>query len=208
MNKLIYLIFTTFLLIGLSCYGQTETFITDTSKITYLLPPNNTDIDSVVIIKDYEKGFSNWKVYFDKDKKQLAYESIISGDTCTKVDYWRNGNIKKMTIMVKGEDDFYRWWCDIQYYKNGQLIVKWCPYQFTEKTLITRFYPNGRKQMEWTQFQMGAVGMFTWWHDNGQKESEVNFENYVEEGERKYWDRDGNLIKTELWKSGEVVSPE
>jgi antitoxin component YwqK of YwqJK toxin-antitoxin module len=207
MSKVIYFIAITFLLIGLSCYGQTETFITDTSRINYLLPANNTDIDSVVTIKDYEKGFSDWEIYFNKSKKQLAYESIINGDTCTKIDYWRNGNLKKKTLLVKGKDNYFRWWCDIQYYQNGQLIVEWCPSQFNEKTLITRYYPNGKKQMQWTQFQIGAVGMFIWWHDNGQKESEVNYENNVEEGERKYWDKEGSLIKSEMWVNGEIVSP-
>lgn len=205
-RKIKYILTLSILLVGIDCLSQIETFITDTARVTYFQGNNYTEIDSIIAIKDYEQEYSEWKIYFDKDKRQLAFESILTGDTCTKIDYWRNGLIKKKTIMVKGGDNFYRWWCDIQFYQNGQLIVKWCPYQFTEKTLITRYYPNGKKQMEWTQFLMGAVGMFTWWHDNGQKESEVNFENYVEEGERKYWDRKGNLIKTEMWKNGEIVS--
>tara|TARA_B100000809_G_C14903342_1_gene447060 strand:- start:108 stop:737 length:630 start_codon:yes stop_codon:yes gene_type:complete len=205
-QKIKYILTLSVILAGLNCFSQIETFISDTARLTYFPNSNNIEIDSIIAIKDYEKEYSEWKIYFDKNKRQLAFESILNADTCTKIDYWRNGTIKKKTVMVKGKDSIYRWWCDIQYYQNGQLIVEWCPSKFNDKTLITRYYPNGKKQMQWTQFQIGAVGIFTWWHDNGQKESEVNFENNVEEGERKYWNEDGVLIKTEIWKDGEIVN--
>ena len=206
--KLKHILTISILLSGLNSFSQIETFITDTTRLTYLPTDNYAEIDSIIAIKNYDQEYAEWKIYFDNSKKQLAFESILNADTCTKIDYWRNGSVKKKTVMVKGKDNVFRWWCDTQYYQNGQLIVEWCPYKFNERTLITRYYPNGKKQMQWTQFQIGAVGMFTWWHDNGQKESEVNFENNREEGERKYWDKDGNLIKIEIWKNGEVISPE
>ena len=101
----------------------------------------------------------------------------------------------------------YVWLCHYEGCENGQKIINWCPYLFVNKTLITRYYCNGNKRIEYTQFEDKWDGLFTEWYENGFKKEQVNFINNNMEGEKKYWDNKGNLIKIELYQSGVLKTP-
>jgi antitoxin component YwqK of YwqJK toxin-antitoxin module len=206
-TKVKNLIIISFLILFASYgFGQDESFvISDTNNVIYDTSPSAEELDSVVLRKDYPKHYSNWKVYYDKNKTQLAFESHLDGDTCNTVDYWRNGGVKRKSTYVN-HDNFFIWWCTEHYYRNGQLIVIWCPSQFSERTLITRYFSNGKKQMEWTQFQIGVDGDFIRWHENGIMESRATYILNKEHGKWSYWNKEGILVKEEIWEDGELIN--
>ena len=45
----------------------------------------------------------------------------------------------------------------------------------------------------------------TGWYDNGQKETGGNYKDGKEDGLWTYWDKDGNVTKTETYKDDELV---
>ena len=49
------------------------------------------------------------------------------------------------------------------------------------------------------------VGVFTWYHMNGEKESEVTFVNGEKEGDQIFWSESGEVVKHEVYKSGELL---
>ena len=199
-TNIIVFILSSFLL---SCFGQTSYFLGDTTHFKYInVFPANPDIDSVIFIKEYEKRYTDWTIYFEKNKKKLAYKSVVKSDTCSITNYWRNGKIKSIdTYVNKGKYDF-RLSCSDSYCQNGQQIVHWCT---DANFFVTRYYCSGKKQMEWTSNGIGVEGLIIKWYENGQKLSQGNFANNMQEGEWKYWDDKGKLLKVEIWKEGSLT---
>jgi len=201
MNNKIIIIILFLNLLFISSFGQSTHFLTDTTDFIYTnkFPFANADTDSVVYIKDYTKRFTDQAIYFDRDKRALAYKSVVRSDTCIISNYWRNGKLKSRdTYLNKGKYD-YRKSCSDLYCENGQLIVHWCA---EVDFFVIRYYCSGKKQMTWTHDGIGAKGPMVKWYENGQKFWEVNYINNMEEGEWTYWDEKGKLLKIEIWKEG------
>ncbi len=184
--------------------SQTITFIDDTANIRYDTEPNDIILDSLVNPKDFNKEYKTWKVYFDHNKKQLAFESYLENDSiCIHNDYWRNGRLKRKGTFYKVTNDFFGWGSDETYCSNGQLLCKCC---FNDDTLCIGYYCNGQKHFQYNRIEGAyANGLYLVWHENGQKMSEVNFVKHVEEGEKKYWDEKGKLQKIEVYKEGKLI---
>ena len=182
--------------------------ITDTTLFNYSKENNyNAELGNTIHFKKFGSNNNNiWKIYFDTNKKNLAYETRFKGDTLFQIDYYEIGHVKLMDSYIKNGRS-YVWLCHYEGCENGQKIINWCPYLFVNKTLITRYYCNGNKRIEYTQFEDKWDGLFTEWYENGFKKEQVNFINNNMEGEKKYWDNKGNLIKIELYQSGVLKTP-
>jgi len=193
-------------LISIKMKGQViETTIYDSVQVTYQ-PAEDKKLDSLVSVKDWNKKNMEWKIFFDSNKKKLAYFSSIIADTCTRTNYWRNGKIKDKAIYVKSNEGDFRWWCQESYCENGQLIVKHCPHiDFIEDQLLTRYYCNGKKDLEYTQHGNTAIGNFTKWYEDGTTQFINHFDENGPSGEWKFWDEKGNLKKVETYKDGSLI---
>lgn len=187
-SNLLYLIIPLLFLTHLS-NSQTITFIDDSININYGVVSGLNELDSIAQPKIYSEQYSEWKVYFDKEQTRLAFESNLKGDTCSRIDYWRNGVVKQKSIFIKGEHNIFNLWYIERYCLNGQLITKFHPNKNKEK-IISSFYCSGKKRSE----SYNPGGYYIEWYENGQKKSErMGFKNNDEEW--KYWDEKGNLKK-------------
>lgn len=188
-------------LLASGIFAQNGYVLGDTTHFLYTnsFPTANTDVDSVVYVKDYNKRYTACSIYFDRAKKNIAYRSTVSGDTCVIINYFRNGRIKSQDTFVNNGKYNFSPACSDIYCANGQQIVHFC---YTVGFAVTRYYCNGRKKTQWTYDGTGAEGLMVMWHENGQKSSEGNWVNNLQEGEWRYWDENGRLVNVINWKEG------
>lgn len=186
--------------------SQNKGLITDTIRYSYKPPYGDSkNLDSIIHIHDFNDLYDEWEIYFDKNEKQLAYKSVVNGDTCIKTDYWRSGLIKKRSTYIKDKTGFYHWECEEEFCSNGQKIVEWCPALFVNKTLITRYYCNGNKQAQWTAFEAGIEDWYFTWYENGQMSEKTFYVNNKKHGRSQQWDSLGNITTDELYQQGKLV---
>ena len=72
--------------------------------------------------------------------------------------------------------------------------------------LSISWYENGQKSNEYTQIFGHPCGLDTERYENGQKKSEGNWTDLdVQDGPWTYWNEEGNVTKTEMYRGGELV---
>ena len=187
--------------------GQNIGFIDDTTYFKYEVDSNHLDMDSLIMITVWEKINTDWKIYFDHNKTQLAYESNLKGDSCIQIHYWRDGKIKQKDSYIRNKEvktDFI-WVHEIRYCRNGQLILDGAINNFDELLSHVTYYCNGQKKIQWSQKGFYSEGLYTIWYETGQKKLEGNYISGKENGEWKYWNDKGKLQKIEIYKEGKLI---
>lgn len=194
--------------------GQTITTLADTANVLYSPPNIGMEGDSQVFVRNKERYTIPWKVYFDKDKKNLAYQSTLNGDTCTTFDFWRtNGKLKKKTKFVKDTSwvnpiygPVFHWYYEERYCVNGQQTYKGYPNNSSSQKVIL-YHCNGKKKLEYTlnADNIAPEGVFMMWYENGKKQEERYYKNGIPEGVWTYWKIDGSIYKKEKYIDGEQV---
>jgi antitoxin component YwqK of YwqJK toxin-antitoxin module len=198
------LILPLFILHSFSLCAQKTATIYDSDLVYYKKDILNNDLDSVVWIRDENRYSILWNVYFDKEKKYLAYSSIAYLDSCVMYDFWRNGSLKKKNEYKKSNGIYVLYYEEL-YCKNGQLIEKEYPNK-PEKQHIINYYCSGQKKNEFTQMGLGVDGPMVWWFENGNKKYDFFYKNSIKEGEWRYYSEDGKLNKTEKYKNGNLIN--
>ena len=95
----------------------------------------------------------------------------------------------------------------VEYFENGQKHIEEHLRLGKRNGLMTEWHENGQKASEGNWKNGKLEGLMTEWHDNGQKASEINSKNgEIVDGVVTIWDKDGDVIKTETYKDGKLVS--
>lgn len=81
-------------------------------------------------------------------------------------------------------------------YKAGALHGPW-----------TRWYENGQIEQTGAYVDGKPAGEWLRYHDNGQLASRGGYEDGNEHGTWEYFDADGNAVRVEQWRRGELISP-
>lgn len=188
--------------------------LADTAHVLYTKPDRTFEGDTQVFIRNKARYTTPWKVYYDKNKNHLAYESFISGDTCITFDFWRtNGQLKKKTKFLKDTSRInpihaavFHWYYEERYCSNGQQTYKGYPNNKTSQKVIS-YYCNGKKKLEYTSNADNSApeGLFIVWYENGQKQEERNYKNGVAHGLWTYWTKHGKVEKQENYIDGKQV---
>lgn len=196
-------------LISIQGIAQDTLIIGESERIIQSLDLSYPELDSLILVMDgtnvnYCKPVV---VYFDKEKKKIAYRSETFGDSCSTFNYWTNGLLKKRVnyIMIDGAPV---WWSEELYCSNGQLIFKGPSPNQPGRKLYVNYYCNGFKKNEFYHLGLGVDGKMTWWYENGVIESESFYDKNIPIGLWKYYDDSGKLIKTEKYENGEVINQE
>src|ERR1700744_6362874 len=101
--------------------AQVKTYLGEKSHISYAKFPG---LDSIVYIdSSYSRDFP-WIVYFDKQEKNIAFESHYKGDTIYENDYWRNGRLKQRKIMIRKDSIPPVWYFEETHCENGQVVSR------------------------------------------------------------------------------------
>ena len=138
----------------------------------------------------------------EAQRKATEEASKRKAERTIEVEYWPNGQKKKLSYFKNGKrDGLYTQW-----QKNGQ--KSWEGHWKNGKPdgLTTVWYANGLKRMEYHHKNRKKDGLHTDWHVNGQKSGEVHYKNDKKDGLQTYWDLNGNKTREVQYKNGEVVS--
>ena len=155
-------------------------------------------------------------VYFGKTYELCDYESLGSSNQIGILkEYYEDGAILWEQSWLEGSIRLGLW---TKYFKNGK---KWYEGHYNEGVKVgdwTEWRPDGRvKQVEtYTSVNNSTLTKFAY-HSNYEVSITQEYEVYqnnsgeMEEsrhGKRIYYDEEGNLIKEEIWKNGELVELE
>ena len=107
--------------------------------------------------------------------------------------------------------------------EDGRLIRHGVVSEYSESGMLRTetHYTHGQKNGPYrTWYESGAmaqqgefainrqIGTWTWWYNNGRKEREGTFnEQNARDGVWNYWDREGNLLRQEIWVDGQLQPP-
>jgi antitoxin component YwqK of YwqJK toxin-antitoxin module len=201
-----------FLYINYDCLCQNISNIKDTSIVSYI--PTYRDsvtghTDRLILNKDSER-FSEWLIYFDTNRTQLAYRSYFNDKTFVIEEYWKNGNLRYKTEYIDTTTMRYSSTLHYEtlYCENGQFVQKMI-YGTSEKQHIKSFYCNGNKWVD--QYftytaKYGVVGNFRYWYENGNIMFDTNYDDFGnKQGEWNYWKEDGSLDRIEVYKDDVLI---
>ncbi len=128
--------------------------------------------------------------------------------------YWPNGKLSNSTEYVKGkaEGPSVEWW------ENGIMKDKMLMKDDQPEGVQTSWGENGNKEVE-RFWKYGFLnGPVTLWYEDGTVYSkgfysEASYDKiekyemgHVKDGEWKYWNRNAELVKTEMYENGKLVS--
>jgi hypothetical protein len=187
--------------------------LTDTSEVTYDLASWPNEIDSIISVYTSCNNDQEVEVFFDVEKKQIAYEQKVVNGYCIKQQYWRNGGLKSRIILGRTEGDNYYGTIKEEafYCENGQLIVLDIRSPLPEdkdqwpKFHYIKYHCNGKKHVEFTRLGNYPEGLFRSWYENGNLESELFYKDEKWDGEQKYYNTDGKLEQIQIYKDGELM---
>jgi uncharacterized protein len=159
---------------------------------------------------EFQNGFptGNWVLYFENGKKKAIGEFVPG-----KFELGDAGSGNYIDIAIK--NGHWSFW-----YDNGNLFID-CIFdsnEHNEETLngnYVIYYPNKTKKAEGTYRSNMKSGLWTYWYENGAKEKEENYlyqdcglHDYIwfecPDGKWQYWDKDGNLVKTDTYVDGKL----
>jgi antitoxin component YwqK of YwqJK toxin-antitoxin module len=188
--------------------AQQVTYIGDSATIVYERDWEVVVIDSVVRDK-MSLVDSSCIVYYSKTSKDVAYKSVLKGDTMIQYHYWRNGQLKKKVIWVK-EGPRFQQHNTQTYCQNGQLIEAF-DYDPPQKEHITMYYCNGNKHFE-CDYTLGtmAFGDMEWWYEDGKIKEvgrrELKSDGRIyKDGDYRFYNENGSLDSTEVYKNSQLV---
>jgi antitoxin component YwqK of YwqJK toxin-antitoxin module len=195
-----------FLVTGIN--AQQVTYIGDTSNVYYFKDEVVGMLDSIVDDK-MKYTDSTCVVYYEKEKKTIAFKSFLRGDTLTQYDYWRNGQLKKKTIRVNIKDEESIDYYEEVYCQNGQLIEVSYPSSHNIQH-ITEYYCNGNKKIQCDFiYPFGGFGDITEWYENGKIKSvrHRKFSNnrFYYEGNFEFYNESGGLDSIEVYKNNKLL---
>jgi antitoxin component YwqK of YwqJK toxin-antitoxin module len=190
-------------------FSQEKLTIGQSEKVIYSMDYENNELDSVVFISENGRfcKCDEIEVFFDKEKKNLAYKSFQIDDTCKTLDYWKDGSLKKLMFYVWDENipGAPNWTYHERYCKNGQAIYKGYVSNYWKMTDMVIYYCNGNKKVQRDSLGEQNEGKVTSWYQNGNIETEFYFKNREEVGDWKYYNVQGKLIKTEFYRLGKLT---
>ena len=190
-----------------ACHGQEKLVIGMSERVIFDGSSEYEAVDSLVFVVDRGRSCvcDHIEVYFDVEMQHLAYQSFERNDSCTTIDYWRSGAVKKYTTYLKAENDMPLWWYTEYYCSNGQLIFKGPSPNQPQRKHYVNYYCNGNKMNAFDHVGMAADGQMTWWYENGNLMSVFFFEDGRQVGDWTYYHEDGKLQKIERYANGERV---
>ena len=158
---------------------------------------------------DWFIGFN--EVSYLQNRDGFVYEvNSDSKFTGKYVGYYENGTdknrqLKEEIIYVDGvKDGGYTYW-----YQNGKKKEEGNFRDGENDGLLTQWYENGQKGIETnTRYIVGwyeNTSYIVAWYENGQKKGEGNSKYGKQEGLWTFWDKEGNVTKTETYKKGKLV---
>jgi antitoxin component YwqK of YwqJK toxin-antitoxin module len=173
---------------------------------------------------EYRRQSVSW--HKDGTMKSKEY---MDGDTAIWLHYYPNGQIKRIYKNLWGRPEYnelgnYTWivLTEQKYYKNGQ--IKQTPIDFKSKDNCTRVQPltfyfeNGLPSCQLNWLCGALVGEFKEYYENGKLKTfghyttDVNKDpsqplqnGGVENGEWKYYNEKGKLLKTETYDQGKLI---
>jgi len=130
---------------------------------------------------------------FDKAQKSIYVNCKRNGMT---IWYTDTGTVKSKVNFVDGQENgIYT-----SYYDNGKekLIVKYVNGQ--KDGMQKLYYNNGVLGSQINYINGKREGVMTDWNMYGDKSSDVFYKNNYKVGLKKYYDKDGNVVKTETFK--------
>jgi antitoxin component YwqK of YwqJK toxin-antitoxin module len=181
----------------------------------------NGKIDMIyytVLRRKESNSFSDgW--YRDGMKKQ---ETIFKGKEEQVIFYYNSGKVRQRDISFTGlspyDSSIYikvytERWCE-----NGTLIGKDSTNTLVPRKII-RYHCNGAKEAEFTLYQMHPIGKYSTWYPNGQpkeigqyydttaanKLKGFNNKIWFKQGEWRYYAENGKLIRTVIYKDGDIL---
>jgi len=119
--------------------------------------------------------------------------------------WYPNGVVRSTGFYTNGKESG-EW---LEYDELGKLYLK-MSFPKPGEILITRFYSSGEKNTEalMRETKEGEVeghGKFTRFYRSGNIEAVGYFTEGLEDGEWKYYDLDGKIIKTEIYQKGNLI---
>jgi len=87
-------------------------------------------------------------------------------------------------------------WKDESFYLKGQLF----------NGTAEDKHPNGQSRAEYPMKNGKPHGIVREWWDNGQPSAETHFENGQRHGSNRYWNREGKLLKEQVYDHDKSVS--
>jgi antitoxin component YwqK of YwqJK toxin-antitoxin module len=198
---------------SLQSYSQQKLVIGKSELVTISITPDEPELAEQVYVQS-ENGTSFCEaiqVYYDEQKRYIAYESYSRNDSCFVFQYWKDGSLKKFTLHITMQGHPV-WWYDESYCQNGQLLHRGpSPNQAVPGKTVT-YHCNGNKKLEWERIIIKDMwqpdGKMTRWFENGQIESESWYNKGKEMGEWVYYNESGKIIKREWYESGKLSKSE
>jgi len=154
--------------------------------------------DTVYGIKQkYFNADNCYKVYYDKEFRNLMYEFYCKDDSCYDICYYLDGKIKEKLVTRNGYAMLYVFtWCN-----NGQMISKW----YEKDTLYSYKYCNGQLKKQYIIKYASYNGSYIEWYDNGVEKIVGEYLNNEKIGLWKYFDINGIIKKEEIWEEGKLI---
>lgn len=204
MKKIIIITIIFYILIS-SCNSQNYSNVCykDTNYVNFELVENfETGVDTFYYIKYPYVINKNWKVFYDKEFKNLVLESTFVNDTCLFKQYYSNGNLKHLKTIDKDGHILK----EAAWYSNNQLIYDT---DFsTLYSLVIEYYPNGKKMKEFTIARVFYIGDYKEWYEDGNPKIFGQYQNNGKDGIWKYYNKNGDLEKTEEYNNDKLIKEE
>jgi antitoxin component YwqK of YwqJK toxin-antitoxin module len=146
----------------------------------------------------YESGNIHWRTPYKEGKRDGIQEWFDEQGNITKTTLWKNGEIIEET---KPELTPH-----IEYYLNGNVKVKGQRNSKGQREgLWEWFYENGNILLR-TPFKEGKEdGIEEWFWKELRNRCRTPFKGGKVDGIETFYDEQGNIVKTTLWKDGELI---
>jgi len=139
-----------------------------------------------------------------------AYEKFKSLETTTEseeltpyIEYYDNGNVSiKGQLNSKGKREGI-WEV---FYENGNIHWRTPFKEDKADGIVEWFYENGNIHLRTSYKEGNKDGIEEWFYENGNIRRRTPYKNGMEDGiEERFYSNPGNIIKTRLWKNGELI---
>jgi antitoxin component YwqK of YwqJK toxin-antitoxin module len=141
---------------------------------------------------DFRADGYETKIYFGDTYVENVVVSKDSGANSESTAYYKNGNIKAITLRVaeKKRSTF-------GYYKNGNMEhqIHYNQQELLQGTI--KYYYEDEQLKSETDFIAGnRQGLHSSWYENGDPKEVYIFKNDKQHGDQFYYDKEGNLFST------------
>jgi antitoxin component YwqK of YwqJK toxin-antitoxin module len=187
LNLSIVLLFSLF---SLNSYGQIKVILekwdNDTPKVVKIYPGNGKDTSKYQVIHYYKSG------------KKLQDANYVDSHPEGKVCYWYEGDKCQQEAIYKGGKELQS-----KTFSEDGIIIETHVALEGNYDKDTKFYANGLKQSEIIYDSLGLrQGKSSFWYQSGKLQKQGFFENDKEQGFWKFFDEQGNLKDTVIYRKG------